>query len=160
MKTSLKILIGIVAIAMVGVGYWLISPLFISKQVNESLEDIVQKEEPMQSGEFQPATIAQGTFIGLAGHAGKGTATLVKVGAAYYVRFEEGFEVTNGPDLFVHLGRNGEYSSEARLGSLKGNVGSQNYEVPESIDVTKYNEVWVWCRAFSVPFAKAVLEIE
>lgn len=159
MKTQTKVIIGTVAVVASGVGYWLLSPLFITKQVNESLEEISQNEESTQSAEVQPETIAQGMFTGLAGHTGKGTATLVKVGEAYYVRLEEDFETTNGPDLFVHLGRNGEYSTEARLGSLKGNVGSQNYEVPDSIDVTKYNEVWVWCRAFSVPFAKAVFSL-
>ena len=40
---------------------------------------------------------------------------------------------------------------------LKGNIGGQNYEVPAGIDPLLYNEIWVWCRAFSVPFAKAVL---
>ncbi|OGM98615.1 MAG: hypothetical protein A2915_02160 [Candidatus Yanofskybacteria bacterium RIFCSPLOWO2_01_FULL_41_34] len=72
--------------------------------------------------------------------------------------FEDNFKVTNGPDLFVYFGKDGKYSSEARIGALKGNIGGQNYEVSESINPEEYNEVWVWCRAFSVPFSSAVLK--
>lgn len=96
--------------------------------------------------------------MSLAGHSAEGTATLVKVGTQYYVRFEDDFKMTNGPDLFVHFGKSDAYAVEARLGALKGNVGGQNYEVPEGIDPLLYDEVWVWCRAFAVPFGKAVLE--
>ena len=70
---------------------------------------------------------------------------------------EDDFEVTNGPDLFVYLGRNGEYVAQTNLGRLKGNIGSQNYEIPSSIDLSQYDEAWVWCRAFAVPFGKAIL---
>jgi len=75
-----------------------------------------------------------------------------------YIRFEDDFTVTNGPDLFVYLGNNGQYDADTNLGRLKGNVGSQNYEVPAEIDVSQYSEVWVWCRAFFVPFGHAVLQ--
>lgn len=154
-----KAIIAIFIIVVLGVGYWLISPLFINKEVSETLEDIVKEGLMQETAEQQqPQIIAKGTFTGLAGHKGEGTATLLKIGEGYYVRFEEDFETTNGPDLFVYLGKDGAYAPEARLASLKGNVGSQNYEIPASIDVRQYDEVWVWCRAFSVPFAKAILQ--
>lgn len=151
------------SLAVLGVGYWLISPLFIERQVSESLSDIVKTQDaspPAGGGAPQaemPQTVRQGTFVSLAGHSAEGTATLVKAGEKYYVRFEDDFRMTNGPDLFVHFGKNGEYVTEARLGALKGNVGGQNYEVPAGIDPSNYDEVWVWCRAFAVPFGKATL---
>lgn len=165
-----KILIVILCLAVLGVGYWLISPLFITREVSESLEDIAAvmppvapESEPEQAQAPVPAapdiaTLRQGTFEGLAGHSGSGTASLVQSGGKYFVRFEDDFRVTNGPDLFVYFGKNGEYVAEARLGALKGNVGGQNYEVPVGISPDDFDEVWVWCRAFSVPFARAVLE--
>ena len=202
MKRTL-IIVGIIVV--VGIAVWLASPFFYSREVNESLADIVgemkvvtmEEKEQMeasnapetsevmekktegaamtkkpaeakaQADTSQPAPTApvtpepmaviagQGTFSGLAGHNGSGKATLIKVGDKYYVRFEDYFRVTNGPDLYVDLGRSGEHDGAARLGRLKGSVGGQNYEVPAGIDVSAYNEVWVWCRAFSVPFAKA-----
>lgn len=167
----LFIAVGIVVAA--GAGYWLLSPLWIDRQVSESLADIEADQRGLSADErgtdivpagpdgsaySPPSVLKQGTFVSLAGHSAEGTATLVKVGEKYYVRFEDDFKMTNGPDLFVHFGKRGEYAAEARLGALKGNVGGQNYEVPEGIDPLLYDEVWVWCRAFAVPFGKAVLE--
>lgn len=147
-----KIFIAIGGLTALAVGYWLISPLFITRRVNERIEDIAPSQSPAA-----PATVAQGTFAGLAGHSGRGTAKLLQANGKYYVRFEDDFRVTNGPNLFVYFGQDGAYAAEARIAALKGNEGSQNYEVPSDIDPTGYNEVWVWCRAFSVPFAKAAL---
>lgn len=139
------------------VGYWLISPLFINHRVNESLPN------PTTNVSIAPASgngvITTGSFHDvIAGHHAKGTANLIKVGSSYYVRFEDDFEITNGPDLVVYLGKNNRYDLSAKLGVLKGNIGSQNYEAPATIDVSQYNEVWVWCRSFSVPFGAATLQ--
>ena len=112
---------------------------------------------PTTSASASPTVLAQGTFVGLQDHNAEGSASLITVGEKTYVRFEENFKVTNGPDLFVYLGKNGTYDPAARLAALKGNIGAQNYEIPASIDVKNYNEVWVWCRAFSVAFGKAQL---
>jgi hypothetical protein len=43
------------------------------------------------------------------------------------------------------------------LGSLKGNQGDQNYDVPSSVDLGKYRAVTIWCYRFSVNFATAPL---
>ena len=158
MKRAL-IIVGIIVV--VGIAVWLASPLFYSREVNESLEDIVGEmkvvtiEEKKTEGAAMAVIVRQGVFEGLAGHNGSGKATLIKAGDKYYVRFEDDFRVTNGPDLYVDLGRSGERDGSARLGRLKGSAGGQNYEVPAGIDVSQYDEVWIWCRAFSVPFAKA-----
>lgn len=195
------IFIAIILVAL-GLAYWLILPLFINKQVNESLEDIMKQNQPSAetftvessvapvavtsttptatstsatstvkiepveppktktSEPVQPELqiISQGNFQGADGfHKAQGSAKLIKIGDKYYVRFEDNFKVTNGPDLFVIFGNDGQYNGEARLGALKGNMGGQNYPVPPNINPTQYNEVWVWCRAFNVPFGKASL---
>lgn len=170
-------------LAVAAIAYWLISPLFMTERVDERLEDIpgAAQGAAMQSPGAPPAaadptlaapppsatapspmtpavtTVDQGTFVGLTGHSGRGTVKRLNIAGKYYIRFEDDFHVTNGPDLFVHFGRNGEYAAEARIASLKGNEGGQNYEVPAGINPSQYDEVWVWCRAFSVPFAKAEL---
>ena len=155
-----KLLVLFGVIIAIGVGYWLVSPLFIDKEVSESIEDIMIKTEGASRPSVSaPQEISMGTFVGLAGHDSKGTAKLIRTGGRHYIRFEDDFSVTNGPDLFVYLGKDGQYDPGARLEGLKGNLGSQNYEIPLSITVSDYNEVWVWCRAFSVPFGKAELKI-
>ena len=45
------------------------------------------------------------------------------------------------------------------LGPLKGNKGNQQYEIPDDVDVADFTTVSIWCRAFSVGFAKADLTL-
>ena len=46
------------------------------------------------------------------------------------------------------------------LGSIKGNVGDQNYEVPVDADLGKYQAVSIWCLRFGVNFGTAPLTVE
>ena len=43
------------------------------------------------------------------------------------------------------------------VGKLKGNVGDQNYDVPEDVDLAKYRAVTIWCNRFGVNFGTAPL---
>jgi len=43
------------------------------------------------------------------------------------------------------------------LGSLKGNIGDQNYDLPANADLAKYRAVTIWCKRFSVNFGTAPL---
>ena len=43
------------------------------------------------------------------------------------------------------------------IGSLKGTIGDQNYEIPSDIDLAKYHAVTIWCQRFGVNFATAPL---
>lgn len=152
-----KIILVILALVVVGVAYWLISPFFINKKVEEKLEDIMKVEQsPSQA--VSPEVISQGTFTGLEGHRAEGSARLIKIVDKYFIRFEDDFRITNGPDLFVYFGKNDQYDASAKIAHLKGNIGGQNYEVPAGINPANFNEIWVWCRAFRVAFGKAVLK--
>ncbi len=164
------VVIGIGAIAF---AYWTISPLLINVRVSEEMPglpavpsaEVPTTQMPVPAPTLVPTTapapaspqaiLGEGQFVGVDGHSAKGTATVLEVGGRRYVRFEENFEITNGPDLFVYLGKGGNYDSSTNLGSLKGNLGSQNYEIPADINLAEYDEVWVWCRAFRVGFGVA-----
>lgn len=149
MKKPIFILIGIVVL---GFAYWTISPFFIDKKVSEEY-NLAAKSEGVQ-----PVLAARGSFTGFDRiHTGSGNVSLIQVGDKYIVRFEENFDVANGPDLYVGFGKDGEYIKGSEISKLKGNLGSQNYEVLGEVDLEEYNEVWIWCRIFSVGFAKAKL---
>ncbi len=149
-----KIALWVGVMLIVGAAYWLVSPIFLDKEVQEAAVDI----GAAASAQSEQTTLAEGSFVDAdAFHKGAGVVRLISVEGKNFIRFEDDFKVTNGPDLFVYLGKDGAYASEAKIAALKGNIGSQNYEVPEGIRVDEYNEVWIWCRAFSVPFAHAVL---
>ncbi len=168
-KFKITIIATILIVGIV-IAYWLISPLFITREVHESVEEIMapkttkQAEEqknvvpPVPKETATPTVVRSGAFMDADNfHKTSGTAQLIKIGEKYFVRFENDFKTINGPDLFVYFGKDGKYVAEAKLGALKGNVGSQNYEVPANLNPADYNEVWIWCRAFFVPFGKAVL---
>ena len=143
-----KVIIIIVVIVALSIGYWLISPFFIDRVVNEELD--------FSTEVVQPVLTWRGLFKGFDRiHTGTGNVSVISVGDKYVIRLEDNFDVANGPDLFIGLGKDGEY--KVPIAKLKGNIGSQNYEVPEGINLDDYNEVWIWCRAFSVGFAKAIL---
>ena len=159
-----KIILLVLVIVVIFLAYWFISPLFIDKKVSEDLpavqmtnEETVSKETTPAESVSQTLEIKSGTFSGFDRlHTGSGTAKVISIDGKNYIRFEEDFSVTNGPDLYVGLGENGEYIKGSELEKLKGNIGSQNYELPAGVDPENIKEVWVWCKAFSVPFAKAV----
>jgi hypothetical protein len=70
------------------------------------------------------------------------------------------FDVDNGPDLRLYLvagpaRSEDEVDDYVDLGALKGNRGDQQYELPAGLDLDRYATAVVWCRAFSVLFARA-----
>lgn len=149
-----KIIIAVILLIVLAVGYWLISPLFIVTVSNETVRDL-----PNQG--VGSVVAAFGDFEdGDSSHHATGQASLLRLeDGSYVVRFEDDFEVTNGPDLFVYFGKDGAYDKKALIGGLKASKGGQNYVVPADIDVAQYNEVWVWCRAFGVKFGAARLNL-
>ena len=44
------------------------------------------------------------------------------------------------------------------LGSLKGNEGDQNYDIPKGTDLSKFRTVVIYCERFNATFGAAPLE--
>ena len=117
-----------------------------------------------QAQEKGAKVLAKGEFH-KAEKAGKGTATVYQLADGKRVLRLSDFETDNGPDLHVRLIAADDAKNTAsvaktdhvELGKLKGNKGSQNYDVPENADLSKYKVVSIWCNRFSVNFAAAPL---
>ena len=121
--------------------------------VSEEMQEMVAKVAP---GSQEPPKFSKlGAFQGLKGHQATGKAEVITVGDVSFLRFED-FEVTNGPDLHVYMTKNGDVDSGIDLGKLKGNKGSQNYELG-GINTNVYNTVVIYCQPFHVYFASATL---
>jgi hypothetical protein len=130
----------------------------VDKSSTETVED-----EPMEEGGV--VRVIEGTFSGRA-HPGSGTAVVLNDGsAARFLRFEEDFVTDNGPDLNVYLVAGAGVEDDSGLfdddfvdlGNLKGNIGSQNYEIAEDVDLERYDTVVIWCVRFGVAFSAADL---
>jgi Electron transfer DM13 len=121
--------------------------------------DLLQPETAFAQDQ-QTQSPLSGQFMGVGDgiHEAEGLAKEISLeDGRQFVRFEN-FKVTNGPDLFVYLATDKSASDFVDLGKLKANNGNQNYQIPPGTDLSKYNTVVIWCKAFSVLFGSAALK--
>jgi Electron transfer DM13 len=131
--------------------------------------DAVLSEAEQAMPTMEAAVIAKsGSFTQIdVLHDAQGTATIYQMpDNSKVLRFED-FRVSNGPDLRVVLSASVNPLTteevelndlDLELGRLKGNVGNQNYEIPADVDLSLYQSVVIYCRAFNVVFSTAPLE--
>jgi hypothetical protein len=149
------------AVLALAVLWFLFRPerLFINQTVNESLPTA-----SAAASSTAPMEIAIGQFHKGA-HDTSGRATIYQMGASRILRLTN-FKTSNGPDVHVYLvaaadATDSETVTKAgflELGSLKGNEGDQNYDLPSDADLSKYRAVTIWCKRFSVNFGTAPLQ--
>jgi hypothetical protein len=188
------------------VGWYLGSPLFVNRVVNESLPAGLAPSEAAAgrvtaveaaAGGVAPAGAAADAAVGdeaiegeaaaadataggpapAAGprsgrfgvidavHRGEGSATLLALADGGHVLRLEDFRVTNGPDLYVYLSGHAAPRDSRQLheggalevARLKGNVGSQNYELPADFDPAQFHSAVIYCKRFAVVFSTAEL---
>lgn len=111
----------------------------------------------------QNVALASGPFEVADEGSAEGKATVVKLAAGgKRVLTLTDFAVANGPDLRVYLvpGDGKDTGDHIDLGGLKGNKGNQRYDIPDDADIGRHRTVVIWCRAFSVAFARATLRAE
>ena len=137
----------------------------VTEEVMEAAAVVMSDKEmaeDMPAAEWIMA--ASGTFVGADDfHEGEGTAVIFQQGDQRVLRFED-FRVTNGPDLHVILSKNPNPTDRddigddyIDLGSLKGNVGNQNYDIPADVDLSAYQSVVIYCVPFHVLFSSATV---
>jgi hypothetical protein len=116
-------------------------------------------DESMSQGSETNDSLLTGSFIGVGDgiHDAQGIAKVIPVESGGNVLRLEDLVVTNGPDLYVYLSTDKSASDFVNLGRLKANIGNQNYPIPAGTDMTKYDTVLIWCKAFSVLFGSADL---
>jgi hypothetical protein len=146
-------------LALIG-AWWVFRPekLWINQKVNEPA--------PFASS-TDPQPLYTGRLEGKA-HQTSGRATIYKtVDGKQYLRLTD-FSTSNGPDVHVLLAQSDDQSlkqeivkgqlDSVELGPLKGNQGDQNYDLPVSVDLQKYNEAVIYCERFHAVFGVAKLE--
>jgi len=155
-----KGILAAIGIPVLAVGWWAFRPekLFINQKVNEAAPAALSSE---------PEALYTGKLEGKV-HATSGRATIYKSSAGkQYLRLSD-FTTSNGPDVHVLLVRaeNKALGQEivkgdldgVELGSLKGNQGDQNYDLPATADLNQYQAVAIYCERFHAIFGVAKLE--
>jgi len=157
-----SLIIGATGIVLVAAWYaFRPERLFIDKRVNESLPTAVASGGQVE--EMGHTMLAGGDFHSVH-HETKGHAEILQQGGMRILRLSS-FETSNGPDVRVYLVAASDASDDATVTSsgfvevapLKGNIGDQNYELPASVDLSKYRAVVIWCKRFGVNFGAAPL---
>lgn len=174
-----KILITTGSLIIVAGAYYLISPAFRVIEINEP-NPVENNSVAQTTGEtstqypyaspdstlptaVKPAPvkpleskiISEADFVASA-HEVSGKALVIQTGDLKTLRFQD-FETINGPDLRVWLATDLSASQHIDLGPIKATKGNVNYPLPSGVDLKKYNNVLVWCRAFRVLFSSASL---
>ncbi len=98
-----------------------------------------------------------GTFKGLSNHVTTGDVSIVSGADGVQIVLAANFSFDGAPDPKVALGKDGEYDPATLIEPLRSNSGEQSYQVPASINVADYNEVYIWCEKFSVGLGVASL---
>lgn len=155
MKKSAK-LVSMVFVAFVAAaGLWAISPYFTGSTINEAIP--TADAEPAKTKEEMMSSLGKFKGVGDGIHDAQGDALVLTLkDGTRYLRLEN-FKATNGPDLYVYLSTDDKASDFVSLGRLKANMGNQNYQIPSDVDLSKYDKVLIWCKAFSVLFGSAEL---
>jgi hypothetical protein len=140
--------------------WWAFRPekLFINQNVNEAAPMSVSAEgQAVYTGRLEGKL-----------HPTSGRATIYKAGdGKEYLRLSD-FMTSNGPDVHVVLVRAENKALEqevvkgelehVELGTLKGNQGDQNYDLPATVDLNQYQAVAIYCERFHAIFGVAKLE--
>jgi len=156
-NSGILILMGIPLLAG---AWWAFRPekLFINERVNEAAPAALSSE---------PEALYTGKLEGQV-HQTSGRATIYKTAdGKEYLRFSD-FTTANGPDVHVLLVRAADKAldqeivkgelDDVELGTLKGNQGDQNYDLPAGVDLNKYQAVAIYCERFHAIFGVARLE--
>jgi len=144
----------LVALILLGFGYYAISPLFIQIRVDEAMPLVTQTSTftPVQTNEKMSAVVT-----GTTGHPASGTAMIVKADGKVYLRYEN-FKTINGPDIYVYLSKDLDAKEYISLGKVRATEGNINYEIPPEVNVSDYPYALTWCKAFGVLFNSAKLQ--
>jgi len=140
--------------------WWAFRPerLWINQRVNEPAPFASTSDpQPLYTGRLQGAA-----------HQTSGRATVYKAAdGTEYLRLTD-FSTSNGPDVHVVLSQSEDANLKqeivkgrldtVELGALKGNQGDQNYDVPTSVDLQRYDAVVIYCERFHAVFGVAKLE--
>jgi hypothetical protein len=116
----------------------------------------VQNQQPASPASRKAQVLRAGTFKGVSNYRAQGEIQIVTVGGVTKIILPQNFSVSSVPDPKLGFGSNG-YRAGTLFAKLNRNSGTQEYVVPANVDLSKFNEVWIWCERFSVAIAVARL---
>jgi hypothetical protein len=161
------------AVPVLALAAFMIIPSYRDETVDEELAVVAPSattttdgnSPSTTAGRGTPATtvpaitqVSSGTIVGI-DHTAAGTVGIhERSDGTAVVFFEDDTDIEPGPDYDVYLvPGSGATTPDGGtfLDDIKGNQGSQNYEVPADYDLAGEHTVLIWCESFGVPIAHA-----
>ena len=125
-------------------------------QINNEVNETIQAMAPPNTDMASIYQLRTGNFTP-SGNISKvnGVSRILSVGDNEFLRFEH-FNITNGPELHVYFTNKGDLANSKDLGTLKGNIGPQNYFLGNTAN--QYDTIVIASKPFKMVYAKAMLE--
>jgi hypothetical protein len=152
---------------LIGVGF----PILVASWWAFRPEKLWINEKVSEPAPFASSSDSQPLYTGLLmgkAHPTSGRASIYQVGDGKRDLRLTDFTTSNGPDVHVLLAQGADQSltkafgkgdlDSVELGLLKANQGDQNYDLPDSVDLQKYDSVVIYCERFHAVFGVAKLE--
>lgn len=130
----------------------------------EAMPEMMMEEDDEE--EEKAVKLKEGSFRDADSfHRGSGQAIIYRGPDGSHLLRLENLDVTNGPRLHVLLAVHPDPMEVSQikdngyhdLGRLKGNIGNQNYHIPDDVNVDAQMSVIIYCKPFSVIFSVAPL---
>jgi hypothetical protein len=127
----------------------------------------VHERFPVEEAATPAQAIESGTFYGVI-HPTTGAATIYRFGDGKGILRFTNFRTSDGPDVHIYLvavddakdSATVKHSDFIDLGTIKANIGDQNYALGAHLDLSKYRTVSIWCKLFAVNFGAARLRAD
>jgi len=154
-----KLIVAVLGIALI-TAWYIFRPerLVVNRRIDEAL--------PAAAGASSSRIIYSGTFSGVM-HPTTGTATIYRLEDGSRILRFTNFKTSNGPDVHVYVvaadakdTQTVKHSAFVDLGTMKGNIGDQNYTLGANLDLAKYRTVSIWCKRFAINFGAAPLRAD
>lgn len=120
----------------------------VSNSINEPMNQTLQQQEELRPRNTTtitttPNVLRTGSFIGVGDgiHNAEGIAKIIPLQDGTNILRLENLRVTNGPYLYVYLSPDKSTSNFVNVDKLKANNGNQNYDIPASTDLSKYDTI-------------------
>lgn len=155
-----KWILAIIGVPILVAAWWLFRPekLWINVKVNEPAPFAANAD---------PQPLYTGLLAGRA-HPTTGRASIYKTPDGNRDLRLSDFTTSNGPDVHVVLAQSSDgnlqqtfvkgHLNSIELGLLKANQGDQNYKLPDSADLSRYDAVVIYCERFHAVFGVAKLD--
>jgi hypothetical protein len=167
---------GALAVLAAGALYWFQPWRLFTTTVVQDVAPVVATAAPAaptaptptaSPARVEAVLVAGGTLVSHE-HDTSGTAQLIRLPDGRHQLVLRDLSTSDGPDLRVWLtdqpvrtGSAGwrvfDDGRHAELGRLKGNKGTQVYDLPAGLDPAGFISVTIWCERFSVSFGAAAL---